>query len=104
MTGKRDNEGKPDMSLVSRALMRAVSRSMGYGLKKYGRDNYQKGGDKMSYNCIIACLLRHTFAVLSGEDMDEESGLLHTDLMAANVNMLVDLIEREKIVDDRYKG
>jgi hypothetical protein len=111
-SGQRFNEGKPDFTLVSGAIMRGISRGMGHGILKYGRNNYLNGGPKMSYLCIIASLLRHVFALKDGKDYDlnekgevdeKHSGLLHIDLMSCNCNMLADLIERGIIVDDRYK-
>jgi hypothetical protein len=102
-SGQRFNEGKPDFTLVSGACLRGIARGMGYGLKKYSRNNYLSGGDKMSYLCILASLLRHAVALKEGQDVDEESGLLHIDLLNSNGNMLADLIERGIIVDDRYK-
>lgn len=68
------DDGKPDLSLVSRELVEAVAYVRMFGSKKYERDNWKKGF-KVTRSCAAA--LRHIFAFLSGETRDPESTLPH---------------------------
>lgn len=72
--GTKHDNGKPDLSLISRELMENVARVREFGAKKYARDNWKKG---FNYTRSAAACLRHVFAFLSGEDLDPESGLPH---------------------------
>ena len=81
--------GKPDLSLIDPSLVNAAARALGFGAKKYGRNNYKKG---MDINRLYASLLRHTFARISGELVDKESGLDHLDHMAANIQLLTYMV------------
>jgi len=100
---KRDNTGKPRLSLVPSALKRACARAMMYGLEKYSMHNWRQGGEKMSYHYIMDSFNRHAEDLLDGKEYDEESGLHQLDHMAANLAFLCELVESGKIVDDRYK-
>lgn len=100
MEAKKFDSDKLDYTLVQPAMVKAISESMGFGAKKYGRDNYRLGG--FSNMRLTASLLRHVFAYIGGEDNDPESGLPHLSHMAANVQMLVTLTDDGTLKDERF--
>jgi hypothetical protein len=87
------DEGKPDLSLVHPLAVNAIARALGFGACKYTRNGY-KGFKKEDLKRVYAALLRHTFAIISGEEFDSESGLRHLDHIAANVAMLAYLEDK----------
>lgn len=100
-TWKRANTGKPDVSLVPSEYILGAARALSYGAKKYSAGNYLNG-EGMPLMVVYASLMRHILAWRSGEDHDDESGLLHTDHIGANLAMLVDLIDKNKGKDERF--
>jgi hypothetical protein len=70
----KHDQGKPDFSLISYELMEAVARVREFGAKKYSKNNW-KLGFKVTRSCAAA--LRHIFLFLSGQTIDDESGLSH---------------------------
>lgn len=73
-SGQKNDQGKPDLSLISLELVEAVARVREFGAKKYSRNNW-KNGFKITRSCAAA--LRHIFSFLNGETLDPESGLSH---------------------------
>lgn len=72
--GNRFNQGKLQWHLVDfRALVPMVQVLM-FGKNKYAEDQWKNGLSKKE---ILDSLHRHTFAMLSGELVDPESGELH---------------------------
>jgi Domain of unknown function (DUF5664) len=94
------DEGKPDLSQVTRELIEGLARVRMFGEKKYTRDNWKKGF-KLSRS--LSAALRHIFKFLDNEDYDEESGLLHLFHVVACIEHAVyDFIHHPEN-DDRYK-
>jgi hypothetical protein len=60
---------------------------MSYGLKKYSRNNYKNFKQKDIIR-FYAALLRHTYLIISGEDIDKDSGLPHFTHVASNLNII----------------
>lgn len=94
----KHDQGKAQLSLISKESLEAEARAMAYGVGKYGRNNYKQG---MSITRIIDALLRHTVALAHGEDTDPESGLHHADHIKACSGMLAYYIATGKGKDDR---
>lgn len=65
---------KIPVDLVAPQFIEGVGRVLAYGAKKYARGQWMRG---MSWSGILAAILRHTFAILRGEDRDSETGELH---------------------------
>ncbi len=63
-----------------------VSAVSKFGAERYGIFNYQKG---LKYSRVVNALLRHAFAIDSGELVAEDSQLRHAAHMAANVYLLM---------------
>lgn len=98
----RHNSGKPKVSLVleAREAIEGIAKVMEHGAKNHGRKNW-RAGDGLPMTEVLDSLTRHTLAVLSGEDIDEESGLPHVDLIATNGLMLSQLAKTNPNSDDR---
>jgi hypothetical protein len=62
-----------------------------YGRKKYAAWNWSRG---MPWSAVFGCLARHVVAiVIRGEEIDQESGLPHRALAAANIVFLLTYME-----------
>ena len=72
--GMKFDSDKIRMDLLDPYAIEQLSAVLTFGAKKYAAHNWRKGIPKSR---LIAALLRHTFAYLRGEDIDEESGLSH---------------------------
>ena len=86
-SGRKDDTGKPLMSLVPRGLIEGAARGMGYGKTKYGQDNWRKG---FADSRLLDAVLRHVVAYVNGERRDPESGLCHLDHAACGLGMVMD--------------
>ena len=99
-TGKKFDDNKPPIALVSSTFIVELSKVLAFGALKYDPWNW-KGGFKWSR--IASAILRHTFAWLGGEDKDPESGLSHLAHAAAGIMFLVDFEANQIGAVDRYK-
>jgi len=102
---KKYNDNKPMMSLIRPEFQLALAEALTYGYTKYDEkrgdlQNYLKG-DGFHYSTIIDSLERHLNAFKSGVDKDEESGLDHLALAAANLMFLHTYSKSKKGIDDR---
>lgn len=94
---KLDSE-KPDLSLIPKEALDGIATALGYGAKKYNRNNYKKG---LEYTRLVAAAMRHISAFNSGKDNDDESGLNHIDHALATLAMLKWMIVNKKDMDNR---
>ncbi len=98
--GKKYDELKPPMELLSHEALVEIAKVMGHGRTKYGAYNYRKG---IEYSRIIGAAYRHLGAFNSGQDLDPESGISHIAHLGACAMMLLDYIREHQELDDRYK-
>lgn len=102
--GLRDNKGKPQLALVPLAIVRGVAevimRSSTQGGGKYPMHNWRKG---LYYIDTASCAIRHIFAWLEGEELDQETGLHHLKHAACNLAFLLEYVEKHPELDNRYK-
>ena len=91
----RDNQAKPDPTLVHPEMILGAARALTYGCQKYSRNNFLQG-EGMPLEVVLASMQRHLLAYQAGQDNDEESGLTHLDHVGANLSMLVALVESGK--------
>ena len=85
MKGTKKDNDKPRFDNMEMISVGAGNRAHEYGNKKYEKGNWKKG---INYTRILNALMRHSWARLQGEERDPESGLLHTDHIIANANMI----------------
>lgn len=98
----RHNSGKPKVSLIleAREAIEGLAEVMKFGAEKYERKNFMQG-DGLPQTEILDSLLRHVMAYLAGEDIDEESGKPHVDLILANGLFLSQMAKTKPKSDDR---
>jgi len=89
MNALRYNEGKVDYTLIPVDALQEEARVWMMGEKKYGRDNWEKFWGNDTVNVIMQSLMRHACAILSGDMIDEESGLHHAAHIRCNAGMLL---------------
>lgn len=86
--------GKPQLTLVPRAILPAIARVREYVTKKYGDPENWKQVDKQRYR---DAMFRHLLSYLDDPTgTDEESGLPHLWHLACNVAFLCELEEKHE--------
>jgi hypothetical protein len=98
MEGKKFDQGKPKVSLVSKEFIYGTARALEYGVEKYGKGNYKLG---MKWSRVIDAAFRHLLAFSDKEEVDTESLLPHLFHAAACLNMLIYYYETKSGEDDR---
>ncbi len=97
---KKNDEGKPSFSMIPQKAILEVSKTFTHGARKYGKFNYSGGMEMTRY---LDAAYRHLNAVLTGEDMDVDSGCLHLSNAIASLLMALDNQLTGSIIDDRNK-
>lgn len=98
--GRKDDQQKPDLSLLPREALETMAYAFMHGEKKYGRYNYLGG---MDWHRPLSAALRHITAYNSGENLDVESGISHLGHALAAIAMLVVYQTKGLGTDTRYK-
>jgi hypothetical protein len=92
---------KDNIHLVPPEAIRGISKAMQYGADKYGAYNWRD--KKIQYLIYLDATLRHTLALLDGEDLDPDSGLPHIYHIGANAAILIDASKNDNLIDNRHK-
>ncbi len=110
ITNPKDLMGskKAPLSLVTYECVKGISQAMYYGAfqakridGKFGYGPYNWRNTEVRYSIYLDAILRHTFALADGEDLDPDSGLPHEDHIGANINLIKDAKKHNKLIDDR---
>lgn len=88
---------KIETALVPYELICAAAVGLNYGEEKYGARNFEKG---LSEKDLLGSIDRHTRAIMSGEKIDNPSGLPHYVLLSSSIAMYVALEMRETVIRD----
>lgn len=99
MSGTKHDAGKPDYSLLTRAMVEPMIRALMYGENKYSRGNFRAG---FVNTRLAAAAMRHIMAYLDREDADPESGVSHLGHAMAAIAMLLDNDATGTSTDGRY--
>lgn len=91
---------KPQLQLIPSCFSIELARVMQNGKEKYGERNWITG-DGVSLQTYLGAILRHTNKIISGEDVDSESGLEHAAHIAASCAIILDAKQCGKLKDDR---
>lgn len=94
----RHNAGKLEWSLVDFRSLESLVRVLEFGKQKYSRNNWKKG---LYTRETCESLLRHTYAFLEGQDLDEESGLSHIGHIMFNAMALAHMLREKPEFDNR---
>lgn len=90
---------KVPLGLVPSASIIYEADALAEGARKYGPYNWRdKAVEMMTY---LHAILRHTYALIDGEDVDPESGKMHLGHLKASAGILADAIETGNIIDNR---
>lgn len=98
--GIKLDQGKPMMDLLDPIAMEQLAKVLTFGAQKYAAHNWRKG---IKQSRLLAALLRHTFAHLRGQNLDEESGLPHIAHAMCCCMFLLGLADRQDL-DDRVSN
>lgn len=101
LEGKKADNGKPDLSLLSSTAIFEIAKVMTFGKEKYGAHNWRGG---FVYSRVIAAILRHIFLYLGGERLDPETGLSHLAHAGCGIMFLLEFEKTGAGEDDLYKG
>ena len=93
---------KPPLRLLPTIALLYLSRAMALGAKKYGEWNWRAA--KIRATVYDEAALRHIFALLDGQDTDEESGLPHEAHVMACMAIKLDAAAVGTLIDDRNKS
>ena len=96
----RFNTDKPKWALVDFKSLEPMVNVLEFGAQKYSKDNWKKG---LLVTEICESLLRHTFDLLEGKTLDDESKLKLTGHILANAMILEHMISNKPEFDDRVK-
>lgn len=98
-TGVKLDGDKSRVELLDPEFLLSVGDVLAFGAKKYSSHNWRGG---ISYSRLLGAALRHTLAILRGEDTDVESGFAHTAHLGCCVMFLHWMMIHRKDLDDRY--
>lgn len=99
-TGLKFDTDKPRVDLLDPLALESLAKVLTFGAKKYAAHNWRGG---ISFSRLIGAALRHTFAILKGEDNDPESGLPHVDHLGCCWMFLSNMMKTRPDLDDRWK-
>jgi hypothetical protein len=85
----KNDAGKPDMTLVTYAMLEDAVKVLMFGEKKYARFNYRNPSPGFEQR-MLAAVMRHMTKFNGGEEIDEESGLPHLAHALATLMMVFD--------------
>ena len=99
--GTKYDQDKPRMDLIDAEAMEELAKVLGFGAQKYGEDNWRKG---IKIRRLLGAAFRHGFALLKGEDLDEETGLSHAAHAMCCFMFIFWTLKHRKDMDDRWSG
>lgn len=99
-TGGKKGKKPLEVGAIDPRARAELGKVAAFGTQKYDRGNYLKGYD---WSLSVDALHRHMLAFESGEDLDPESGLLHTAHAAWHALALCSFQLGKLGTDDRHK-
>lgn len=98
--GRKNDSGKPPLSLISRRAQIEEAKVLAFGKAKYDAWNWSKG---MKWSRVLDAVLRHLAAYADGEMIDPESGLSHLAHARCGTGFLLDYEESHPELNDLRK-
>jgi hypothetical protein len=99
--GKKFDQGKPRLSLVSSDGIEEVAKVATFGALKYDDHNWRNG---FKWSRVLDAAMRHLNKYNRGERIDSESGLSHLAHAAWNLLALIEFEKHNIGEDDLFKG
>ncbi len=99
MSGTKNDQAKPDLSLIPTDALWGMAAALTYGAKKYDRHNFREG---IEFSRLVAACMRHLTAWNEGENIDNETSLSHLDHALASLAMLKFMEVNRQDMDNRY--
>lgn len=97
--GIKYDDSKPMVALIPPHALTEEAKVWTFGMKKYEAFNWSKG---FKYTRVLSAMLRHTIAIMMGEDRDAESGCLHAAHVRCCAAMLIEFtVQNRTELDDR---
>lgn len=98
--GQKFDQDKPRMDLLDAYAIEELAKVLTFGAKKYAPHNWRKG---IVLSRLLAASARHLFAIMRGEDVDEETGLAHAAHLMCCAMFLIWTMKNLPAMDDRWK-
>jgi hypothetical protein len=92
VAGAKDDAAKLPVELVPPEAIEAIAEILDFGRQKYTEDGWKEVPN--AYRRYTAAALRHIYAILRGELIDEDSGKPHVYHLACNAAFLCYLHKR----------
>ncbi len=92
--------GKLRYDLIPYDCIEKLTEVYTFGASKYQSNNWRKG---MKWSRLYRATFSHLFSSFRGEDIDEDSSLLHLSQVIWNCNSLLHYLLNNIGEDDRYK-
>ena len=96
--GKKYDDGKLRYDLFPPIALDEIAKVYTYGANQYG-DRYWDDGIK--WGRLFAATMRHLWSFWTGEDRDQESGILHLAHAGCNITMLIWHLYNRTDLDNR---
>jgi hypothetical protein len=90
---------KPPISLLPPAGIIHGAMAMKNGASKYGPYNFRD--KKVQMMIYLDAILRHTLALIDGEDVAEDSQVSHLGHIIAGASIILDCQENNNLIDNR---
>lgn len=98
--GLKADSDKPPVELLDPYALEQIALVLAMGAKKYSRENWRGG---IRFTRLLGAAMRHTLAILKGEDNDPESGLPHAAHLGCCAIFLIWTMKHRPDLDDRWK-
>jgi hypothetical protein len=99
-TGLKADAEKPPVELLDPYALEQIALVLKFGALKYHEHNWRGG---IRFTRLLGAAMRHTLAILRGEDNDPESGLPHAAHLACCAVFLIWMMKHRPDLDDRWK-
>lgn len=100
-SGMKFDKDKPRMDLIDPASLTELAKVLAFGANKYAEHNWRKG---IKLSRLTAASMRHLTAIMSGENLDDETGLQHAAHLMCCAMFLIWTIENYPEMDDRWRN
>jgi len=98
--GTKYDQDKPRVELLDAEWLEEVGWVLTHGAKVHSDHNWRAG---IKLSRIIGAILRHSFAILRGEDIDPDSGRSHAAHLSCECMFFYWTLKHRPDLDDRWR-